>query len=157
LITTPQALVEIDFEPEKEVWNLYELSDGTLLRIRTLLIKLFQQKPRPGQLTAQRQYSAAFSNVQSVKKVNPKLRGVPSGVIPSMEELQRSPKVELQFTPLVEDWNVYRLETQEKLRVKLVVTVVHRLQDKWDQFGDPIYITQSQNVIQPIPGQSAIS
>ena len=150
MIRSPSDFIEISFEPEKEVWNLYELGDGSMLRLRTLLLKLFRLVPQPGQPSQLAQYSSSFTNVQNVRNVPAKLKGPPGATAIDMNELVKSPKVELQFTPLSEDWNLYRLEDGDKIKVKLVMTTVYRAKDRWDQFGDPAYLTQSQNVIQPV-------
>lgn len=141
-------MIEVDFEPEKEVWNVYELSDGSMLRIRAMLMKLYRlaQPPKEGG----DQYNASFQNVMVVKRTSPKLKGPKSTVPLPVTNLDQIPKVEVQFSPLVEDWNVYRLETGDSLKVKLVASIIYRIRDKWDQFGDPFYVVSSTNVIQPV-------
>jgi len=44
-------------------------------------------------------------------------------------------------------WLIYELEDGTKLRIKLIVSSVFRLKDKYTPDGDPVYITRSQNVV----------
>ncbi len=53
---------------------------------------------------------------------------------------------EVDFEPLAERWNEYRLSDGSLLKMKLVVTKVIRL-DKWNDQGEPIYLISSNNVI----------
>jgi len=46
-----------------------------------------------------------------------------------------------------EHWNEYIVEDGSLLRVKLVATEVIRLDDQYDQEGNPVYILNSTNVM----------
>lgn len=46
-----------------------------------------------------------------------------------------------------EYFNQYRLEDGTVLKMKLVATKVFRLDDRYDQEGNPIYFVQSTNVL----------
>ena len=39
---TPAKGIELDFRVQREDWNEYKLSDGTVLRVKNSLIKAFQ-------------------------------------------------------------------------------------------------------------------
>lgn len=152
----PPGMTEVEFEPEKEVWNVYDLSDGSIIRMKSLLLKLYkvtvatvvqQGTPPP----PQEQFAASFQNIMAVKRANDRLKGTPNPQPQPILSLDLVDKMEVGFTPLVEDWNIYRLvESGDMLKVKLVVTLVHRIKNSWDQFGDPTYAVQSTNVIQPM-------
>lgn len=53
---------------------------------------------------------------------------------------------EVEFEPLAERWNEYRLSDGSLLKMKLVVTRVIRL-DLYNEQGEPIYLVNSNNVI----------
>jgi hypothetical protein len=148
-----QKFKEVDFEVEKEVWNRYELDDGSMIKMRTILVKLLAPRivpiaeagaPRP------QQFEARFQNIVAVIKALDENMGPPSGPI-SPQEMGSLPKIEVGYTPFAEDWNVYRLPDGSKLKVKLVVSSVSKVKDRYDQDGYPLYIVQSTNAIVPIP------
>ncbi len=152
-------MVEVEFEPEKEGWNVYDLSDGSIIRIKSLLLKLYKvnlgglaTQAAPGASPQpQEQFGASFQNVMVTKRANERLKGAPNPQPQPILSLDLVDKMEVQFTPLVEDWNMYRLvESGDMLKVKLVVTLVHRIKNYWDQFGDPLYAVSSTNVVQPM-------
>jgi hypothetical protein len=144
------GLSEVEFEPEREVWNAYEMSDGTVLRVRSLLLKLFrsnQTGPVPERGDA---YSGRFQTVMNVKRTSAELKGLRTEPRLPLNELQNQPVINEEFTAIDEGWNRYRLETGDLLKVKLVATRVGRIEGGWDEFGDPLYAVSFVNVIQEI-------
>lgn len=151
---------EEDFDVEKEVWNVYELEEGThrvTLKMRTILTKLL--KPRimkdeplppgvpPGAKKMELQMS--FQNIVIVSSCPPELMGSPSKPIPSVQ-FQKLPREQIKYIPFHEDWNVYKLSGGMKIQVKLVVSSVERVKGRYDQFGYPIYNVQSTNALAPV-------
>lgn len=55
--------------------------------------------------------------------------------------------LEVRFKSVREDWNEYDLEDGSTIRVKLVVSDVIRLNDKYDQEDNPIYVVKSGNMV----------
>lgn len=53
---------------------------------------------------------------------------------------------EVEFEPLTERWNEYRLSDGTLLKMKLVVTRIIRI-DKYNEQGEPIYLVNSNNVL----------
>ena len=53
---------------------------------------------------------------------------------------------EVDYDPLAEKWNEYRLSDGTVLRMKLVVTKIVRL-DLYNDQGEPIYLVNSNNAI----------
>lgn len=148
---------EIDFDPEKETWNIYELSDKSVIKIRTVLFKLLRSvKPLPPQaitLPAQTkalEFQAKFQNILVVTRASPTLMGKPTSPVPP-EELLKLDKVEVAYTAYQEDWNIYRLPDGSKLKVKLVVSAVFRIKGQYDELGYPMYVVNSTNAITPVP------
>ena len=52
----------------------------------------------------------------------------------------------IPFQPTVESFNEYLLSDGTVLNMKLVVTEVLRIDDAWDDQGQPVYFINSQNV-----------
>ena len=53
---------------------------------------------------------------------------------------------EVDFDTVCEDWNEYKLKDGTTLKVKLVLVKAVRT-DNYDQFGDPVYMVNSQNIV----------
>jgi len=150
---------EVDFEPEKEVWNVYELGDRSILRVRTILVKLLRpvkSAPEREITIAERpevepqEFQARFQNVLAVVKAVPALMGKPTPPVPP-SELATMEKTEVSYTPYQEDWNVYRLPDSNKVKIKLVVSSIFRIKGRYDELGYPVYLVNSTNAVAPVP------
>jgi len=150
---------EVDFEPEKEVWNVYELGDRSILKIRTVLVKLL----RPIRPTPQKEiivpgrpkmetleFQAKFQNMMVVVKAVPTLMGKPTPPLPP-SELAKMEKTEVSYTPYQEEWNIYRLPDSNKIKIKLVVSSIFRVKGQYDELGYPMYLVNSTNAVAPVP------
>lgn len=161
---------EVDFEVEKEVWNVYELEDGkhrVTLRMRTILTKLLKPRfiepetpPLVGipknmsgvpQNVRKDEYQMSFQNIVVVANCPSELMGTPSPPIP-LNELNQLPAEEVNFNAFNEEWNIYEIpESGLKLKIKLVVSSINKPRDAFDQLGYPMYMVQSTNAIVPVP------
>lgn len=54
---------------------------------------------------------------------------------------------QIPVTQSIENWNQYILEDGSVLKMKVVVSEILRLLDRYDMAGDPIYVIKSTNVI----------
>jgi len=149
---------EVNFEIEKEVWNVYELDDRSTIKMRCILVKLLKSPistkvaPPAGVPPGARglEFQSVFQNISTVIKSPPELMGKPtSPLLP--QELEKLDKIEVGYTPYLEDWNVYRLPDGNKLKIKLVVSAVYRIPKQYDAFGYPLYFINSTNAIVPVP------
>ena len=57
--------------------------------------------------------------------------------------------IDLDFTEIEEHWNVYQLSDGTKLKVKLVIRGVKRL-NQFEPDGTPVYLINSMNVVRAI-------
>ena len=57
--------------------------------------------------------------------------------------------VDLDFTEIEEHWNIYQLSDGTKLKVKLIVRGVKRL-NQLEPDGTPVYLINSMNVVRAI-------
>jgi hypothetical protein len=54
---------------------------------------------------------------------------------------------EVSFQPSREPWSEYLLDDGSVVKLKSVVTEVVRLDDQYDQVGDPIYVVKSTQIV----------
>jgi hypothetical protein len=57
--------------------------------------------------------------------------------------------VELDFTEVEEHWNVYQLSDGTKLKIKLIIRGVKRL-NQFEPDGTPVYLINSMNVVRAV-------
>ncbi len=53
---------------------------------------------------------------------------------------------EVEFEPLAERWNEYRLSDGTLLKMKMAITKIFRL-DKYNDVGEPIYLVSSNTLL----------
>ena len=139
--------VDVDFDVEKEVWNVYDLADGTTLKTRSVLIKL---QRHPGVKIGEFEYNAAFQNI-IMTFVHPRNKGPPGKY--TIQEVVGLPKEEVNFTTELEDWNMYRLTDGSRIKSKMVVSSVQKVKVEgvFNTYGEPVYAVNSTNIIAPVP------
>ncbi|MHB8118595.1 MAG: hypothetical protein ACYDHX_07720 [Methanothrix sp.] len=129
----------VSFKVEKEEWNEYLLEDKTLMRIKTIPLKVI--KVSGNELTLnETTIIVSFSP--------PNLKGGASLTIgkPAISDLLKSvKKFDLKFETKKEDWNEYTTDTKIKIYVKSILVSISRT-DKYDAFGEPIYLIQTQTL-----------
>lgn len=145
----PSDIVSMDFEIQKEGWNTYELKDGTILKGRMIVTRINTTKNGPpGQMALSSQNIFAAFAPEGVKgpPMNP----------PPVDQIKNEDKYPVEITSSNELWNEYRiLKTGDTLRVKMVVSDVFRVKDKFDRLGEPYFIVNSGIIISP--GKKTIS
>jgi len=139
---------EVEFTIEKEGWNVYELNDGTTLKIRSIAVKIFKTKAVPPAKGGG--FGIAGQNVL-VAKARPDKMGKPPSSPHTREEIDKAPKTKMSYTEREEVWNTYLLPDNTRVKVKLVVTSITKTEGLYDQFGDPIYVVNSDNIITSEP------
>ena len=153
---------EIEFEIEKEDWNIYHLDDRSVLKMGSVLTRIVSavtqmqvlpQQPQVGPNSQQSlSFNSSFNNIVVVQKAPIGLLGTPEM---GPWDFENSEKIEVEFTAFKEEWNVYSLSgvgvpSGFKLRAKLVVSSIVRLVDHHDQLGYPMYFVNSTNAIVPV-------
>ena len=53
----------------------------------------------------------------------------------------------VRFKSVKEEWNEYDLEDGTTLRMKTVVSDIVRVDDHYDQEGNPVYLVKSANMV----------
>lgn len=130
----PDEFEELEFQIVEEGWNSYELSDGVTIKCRIFLKKIVVDPNNPNQFAFDiaPMISAVFAPlVNRGEKNNP----------PTPTEYETLPGYEMKINRNNEPFNVYRiLKNGKVLRLKLVVTKITRLVDRFDKDGLPFYI-----------------
>jgi len=121
----------VDFEIANEGWNLYELEDGTKLRVRVILTAVLKH--------GEGKYDLGIQNIIGTAFVPEKLRGPPSTRKYTPEEIAQNIKIEdMSFKKLKEVWNVYKLSDGGTLSIKAEVAQINRTK-LYTNKGEPIY------------------
>lgn len=132
-----------NFKTSVEEWSEYILEDGTILRIKTVPLKIrFDGK---GHLLNSTHCLASFSPEE--------LRGAPS--FKPVDELNFRDKVDksdMKFEAKNEPWNEYELDDGigTKLFIKTVILQVSKT-NMYDSYGDPIYWVNHQTLTKKYP------
>jgi len=127
----------LDYEVLKEPWNLYDLEDGSTIKLKLVLLKVI-----PIRKDDKMDYAVNAANVVGVLAPE-KLKAVPSN------DYQQKPEIDqkdLSFTIAQEQWNEYKVEDGVLLKIKPAITSFDRLKNH-DPYGEPIYIVNSQILV----------
>lgn len=119
---------EIEIKNSKEIWSYYDLDDGTILKIKTILISVYD----------------AGADLQGNPSINLQTTNV-IGVTPQTDTFEPlDENKDLQFKEKYDNpWNEYTLDNDYILMLKPIITQVDRT-GKCDLRGIPLYIIQSQ-------------
>jgi len=133
----------VDFDIVNEDWNLYELEDHSLLKIKFVLINVIREKvARSGPTAIGLGYGLQSTNVVGVIP-SPEVIGKPSTP-------EKKPEVpileELKFKAIKEDWNEYKLKDGTVISAKNVLVKVAPPR-QYDSQGIPIYGISTDTVI----------
>ncbi|MEM2101321.1 MAG: hypothetical protein QXS98_05280 [Candidatus Nitrosocaldus sp.] len=133
----------IDFDVLNEPWNVYELSDGSRLRARLVLLNVLNtgQYDNLGKPIYQTAHTTLF-----VVRAPKELKGTPTIPLPDPSELLDYVSDVSISKPLIDNWNTYSLDNGATLKIKLIITSIKR-SSKYDLFGEPIYVINSQPVV----------
>lgn len=131
----PSDYDEMEFEIVEEGWNEYELSDGVRIKGRVFLAKIIRD---PNNLK-----NMNFDVTQPKWSIYApvELRGPPSTELLKDSQRQNAcDKYNVHIDRSHEPWNVYRiLRTGQKVKIKLTIDEIIRLQDAFDPNGSPFY------------------
>lgn len=133
----PDEFEELDFEMVEEYWNEYELSDGCRIKARTILKKILADPNNPDQYT--------FDMLPMIAVVYaPVANRGPKNNEPRPDEYPNLPSYEIRISRSDEKFNLYRiLKTGRLVRIKVTVTMIMRLTDRFDNDGLPFYLITS--------------
>lgn len=123
----------INFEIIKEPWNKYQTADNSVLMIRTILTKV-------DRATVDGKPTFRVSTQQIiVTDVDPSLKGTPSTISHSLEDIKGSfEKEDMRYDTLSQEFNEYILDDGSKIKIYTNVTGISRSR-LYDSSGNPIY------------------
>lgn len=125
---------EIEFEIVKENWNHYVFTDGSKLRARILLTRVFQDK------NDSNLYLFEFSPPILVVSCPDNMKGEKNNE-PKPQEYEGIPtvQVEIQGNP-EEYWNDYSLkDSAQAIKIKYTIAGIKKAKNRFDQNGCPFY------------------
>ena len=141
-----------DFKIEREDWNIYKLSDGAILKLRQVLLKV-----RMAQGVDPSQQSLSFESSPLLMAVlaPSDMMGTPSTGQYGQEELSESiVERDVTYETIQETSNEYVTEGGMRVVLQLASPAIAKT-DKFDASGVPIYIVNVQTNIQVLkPAQA---
>lgn len=137
-----------EFNIVKEDWNSYMLEDGTVLRVRQLLVKIAKQ---PMANPAEPSMSIEMSNLLTAIFPPADLKGPPSSQQYNPQELSQSlAQANIKYVPTLEVTNEYITRNGIKLLFQIASLNVGRT-NKFGPTGDPVYLVNAQTNVQIVP------
>ena len=132
----------IEFEIIKEPWIKYQISDNSILKVRTILQKVDRIMTED---------VLAF-NINAIPLIiinpDPTLKGSPSSKDYSQEEIKQSiEKYDMRYSTIYSEFNKYVLDDGTKIKIYTNVTNINK-SSLYDTNGDPIYDIQISNQIE---------
>ena len=136
----PKNAIDMDFVVMKEDYSRYLIHDGTTLKVKIVVRKIFKQ----GDISPQGYPAAVGIDPQNVLSAI-----VPPGLKrpPSKEQFDPTKDVgeEVKFEAQEEKWQEYMTPDGFKVSVKPVVTKIFKYK-KYNAFGEPIYNAIVQSI-----------
>ncbi|MGQ9641924.1 MAG: hypothetical protein ACUVUF_07370 [Candidatus Bathycorpusculaceae bacterium] len=129
----------LDFKVLNEPWNEYKLEDGSILKVKVVVIGVIKE--------SENAFSLQTTNAIGVIP-NPKYLGLPSPPLKSGENLSSYiEEDDIKILDHTDYWNEYEIPSENiKLSVKGVLVSVART-NRCDEKGIPIYIANVQTLI----------
>jgi len=134
------TMIECDFIVVTEDYSRYLLHDGTTLKVKVVVKKIF----RSAEITPEGlPVGLSFDSMNVVTAiVPPALKGPPSR---ESWDPRKDVGKEIKFEPLEEKWQEYVTNDGFKIMVKPVVVKVLKY-DKRNIYGEPIYAASVQTI-----------
>jgi hypothetical protein len=148
-VANVDEFVEVSFEPLEEKWNTYVLEDGTVIRARSILVKVFAPRNAYRYLSTGSSIKLKTFPVFAVT-APPTLRGKPSIEPPTLEELQNPAKFgeAVKIMHHDEQFNVYKIvSTGEVFKTKMVASDLAIRLRRYDEEGQPLYVVNHAVVV----------
>jgi hypothetical protein len=121
---------DVEVMEEKENWNYYRVCDGTVIKVKIVLLRLLAKEN--GRMLPQDYSLNAFPVTCTI---------TPPDVVTS----NLGEAIDLSFDVQKETWNEYKLANGCTFFLKPTIIQIDRTKDK-DPAGSPIYKIQSQPV-----------
>ena len=132
----------IDFEIIKEPWNKYQIADNSVLKTRTILMKVerMMKDNKPN-------YKASVRALTIINS-DPSLKGTPSAKNPTAKEIEENiEKKDMRYDTISQEFNEYILDDGTKIKIYANVTNIDRSK-LYDTNGDLLYSIRSSTQIE---------
>lgn len=137
-IRLPQIPIEeeMDFNIFKLKFNIYELNDGSHLRLCEIPVKIFRTSKNinPNINIPVPDYLIMWNTILSAL-VPPDLKSTPS---PELFDPKKDKMNPIDFIPLSEPFNFFDLSNGTRLKVRVLVERVFKA-EKYNNLGEPVY------------------
>jgi hypothetical protein len=134
------SMIECDFTVVSEDYSRYLLQDGTILKVKIVVKKIF----RSAEVTPEGlPVALSFDSVNAVAAiVPPAMKGPPSK---ELWDPRKDVGKEIKFDVMEEKWQEYVTSDGFKIMVKPIVVKVLKY-DKRNIYGEPIYAATVQSI-----------
>lgn len=130
----PNEFDDLDFEVIEEHWNEYELEDNSRIKGRIIVKKIIGDPHDP-------QYYAFELSPVMFSVYSPLVNRGETDNEPSPEEYNRLSSYEVRISRADEKYNRYRiLRNGRVVKIKLEVSEITRLTNRFDSHGLPFYL-----------------
>ena len=133
----------VDYDNVSVNWNRYELANGITLSVTSLPAAIFatdMTDPMGKPL-----YIVAWNNVVRITAPE-NLTGTPTPM-PVPDQMRRLPTTAVKPITSDEPWNEFALKDGHTLKARVIVTEIRRVQNMFDPTGMPLFIVNSQQVL----------
>lgn len=139
-MSAPTELKFVDFEVQNEPWNTYKLKDGSVLRIKVILVSVIAEEGD--------ELSISTRNTIGVYP-NKKFIGFPSPLKQDEDLESLIEEEDIEIIEKTDNWNKYYFPSEEnEINIKGVPVVISRT-SKRDEKGIPLYSVNVQLLIKP--------
>lgn len=147
----PVSAEVVEVKQSNERWNEYLLDDGTVLKMKLVLTNVVRIDEKYDS-TGNPAYLINSTNALSVNAPTElrgatgkgKAQGLP---VPFLFRGKVTEAEVIEVAHAAENWNEYLLEDGTKLKARVVVTNIHRIEGEHDGAGNPVYNVTSSNVV----------
>jgi len=142
----------LDFEVIREIWNKYELSDNSFLKVKIVLTSVrkgeVQQQQEVAKPSAQSKYPFDF---QVITVFLSEERGQPDMKTYSPQELKASiVGDDMRFRTMEQDWNEYLTDNNIRIKIQPLIMKVAKT-SKFNSRGEPVYWVEINITVQIQP------
>jgi len=131
----------IDFEIIKEPWQKYQISDGSVLRVRTILKKVERV------MEGDKIHFNVDGQTLTVIHADPALKGTKNDRPIGKNEIQKSiDKDDMRYDTLAQEFNEYILDDGTKIKIYTNITNISRTK-LFDRTGDPVYVVSNSTTM----------
>lgn len=132
----------IDFDIRKEPWNQYEIHDGSILKIRTILMKV----ERVAINNKEFKFNMETQTLPVIHAAND-LKGSPNPKPVLNSEITKAIEVpNMRYNTKSQEFNEYYLDDGTTIKIYTNVTDISRSRLK-NRSGDPIYSITTSNQV----------